>query len=113
MRIMVGVKFLTRISEFLKEELRLELHPDKISIKTLASGVDFLGWVNFSDHRILRTKTKKRMLKKIKNKNFLLREDLISEEKFSQSLQSYLGMLTHCAGYRIRSRIEDIVQNGL
>jgi len=79
----------------------------------VASGVDFLGMVNFPDYRILRTTTKKRMLRKIKNKNFLLREDLISKESFNQSLQSYLGMLTHCAGYRIRSRIEDIAQSGL
>lgn len=46
------------IRDFLKERLELELHPGKIYIKTLASGVDFLGWVNFFDHRILRTTTK-------------------------------------------------------
>ena len=33
--------------------------------------MDFLGMVNFFDHRILRTKTKKRMLRKIKEKKFL------------------------------------------
>ncbi|MFZ2831622.1 MAG: hypothetical protein WAZ40_00520 [Minisyncoccia bacterium] len=34
-------------------------------LKTLASGVDFLGWVHFSCHRILRTATKKRMFRRI------------------------------------------------
>ena len=42
-------------------ELKLELHPKKISIKTLSSGIDFLGVINFFDYKILRTKTKKRM----------------------------------------------------
>lgn len=89
------------IKIFLKEKLRLRLHPKKIHLKTLASGMDFLGMVNFFDHRILRTKTKKRILRKMKEKKFLWREDLISEEKFNQSLQSYLGMLTHCRGRKI------------
>ncbi len=72
-----------RIREFLWERLRLELHPDKVSIKTLASGVDFLGWVHFSNHRVLRTTTKRRILKRI-------------EENTSRgTLDSYLGLLKH------------------
>src|SRR3989344_1342327 len=46
---------------FLQEKLKLNLHPDKVFIKTLSSGVDFLGWVHFTDHRVLRTATKRRM----------------------------------------------------
>ena len=90
-----------QIRKFLHNKLKLELHPDKISINTLASGVDFLGWVNFFDYRVLRTKTERRMLRKIKEKRFLLCEELISEELFNQSLQSYLGMLKHCRGCKI------------
>lgn len=89
------------IKIFLQEKLELELHPEKVFIKTLVSGMDFLGMVNFFDHRVLRTTTKRRMLRKIKEKKFLLREDLISEESFNQSLQSYLGILTHCRGRKI------------
>ncbi|MEK7170105.1 MAG: reverse transcriptase/maturase family protein, partial [Patescibacteria group bacterium] len=48
---------LVQIREFLRERLKLSLHPDKVFIKTLASGVDFLGWVHFPDHRVLRTST--------------------------------------------------------
>ncbi|MCX6713852.1 MAG: reverse transcriptase domain-containing protein, partial [Candidatus Vogelbacteria bacterium] len=33
---------LTKVSSFLLEKLKLNLHPDKVYIKTLASGVDFL-----------------------------------------------------------------------
>lgn len=49
---------LVLIDAYLQLNLRLELHPDKVFIKTLASGVDFLGWVHFPDHRVLRTVTK-------------------------------------------------------
>jgi hypothetical protein len=37
-----------------------------------------------------------------------LREDLISEDSFEQSLQSYLGMLGHCRGRKIAGKIEEI-----
>lgn len=71
------------IADFLSEKLKLHLHPDKLFIKTLASGVDFLGWVSFSDHRLLRTATKWRMMKRIK------------ESPMSTTINSYLGLLKH------------------
>jgi len=97
------------IENFLNDELKLELHPDKVLIKTLSSGVDFLGLVNFSDHRILRTKTKRRILRKISEKRELLTKNLISKESFNRSFQSYLGILRHCRGYRISRKINDIL----
>ena len=83
---------LPRIGAFLRAELKLELHPNKVSIKTLASGIDFLGWVNFLKHRVLRTSTKKRMLKRIK------------ESPISETINSYLGLLKHGDTYKIKER---------
>jgi retron-type reverse transcriptase len=97
------------IKKFLHNELKLKLHPDKIFIQTVSSGVDFLGMVNFPDYRILRTKTKRRMLKKISNNYELLQNKLVSEESFNQSLQSYLGILKHCNGYGLARKIEFVV----
>lgn len=51
----------------LREKLKLELHPDKVCIKTIASGLDFLGWVHFPYHRVLRTSTKKRAIRALLN----------------------------------------------
>ncbi len=79
---------------YLKEQLKLELHPDKVFIKTLASGVDFLGWVHFPRHRVLRTNTKRRMLK-----------NTASNPK-AESLQSYLGMLKHGNTEKLKKHIE-------
>jgi len=77
-------ELLPKIGDFLLDKLRLELHPDKIFIKTFASGVDFLGWVHFLDHRVLRTTTKRRMIKRIQERK---------ENK--ATLQSYRGLLRH------------------
>ena len=74
---------LPKIGDFLEEKLKLNLHPDKVFIKTLNSGIDFLGWVNFSDHRVLRTTTKRRMFKRI------------NENPKIETIDSYLGLLKH------------------
>ena len=81
------------IKEFLQNELKLTIHPDKIFIKTIFSGVDFLGWIKFSDYRILRAQTKKRMLSKI--------EKNISIETFD----SYLGLLKHGNTDKIKRKL--------
>jgi len=82
------------IGKFLTENLKLELHPDKVFLKTLASGVDFLGWVNFSKHRVLRTTTKRRMFKNLKAKNSL------------ETTQSYLGLLKHGNTHKLLKKIK-------
>ena len=58
-------KLIPIIHEFLQTKLKLTLHPKKLFLKTLSSGLDFLGWVHFPDHRVLRTNTKHRMLKNL------------------------------------------------
>jgi retron-type reverse transcriptase len=78
---------LEKMEEFLENKLKLQMHPDKVFIKTIASGVDFLGWIQFPYHRILRTSTKRRMLKNIQNK------------QKRETIQSYLGMLRHGNGH--------------
>jgi retron-type reverse transcriptase len=99
---------ISKTSEFLKANLKLNLHPDKIIIRKFSQGVDFLGYVIFPHHKILRTKTKRRMMKKLSLNHKMLRDGLISEEEFNQSLQSYLGVLKHCEGWGIEQEIMKI-----
>lgn len=103
-------KLVSALGNYLKENLKLTLHPDKIVIRKIHQGIDFLGAVVFPTHIILRTKTKRRMLRKIKARKEELRAGLIDKKSFSQSLQSYLGMLKHCRGRGIRNQINDILK---
>lgn len=75
---------LPAMQEFLNQKLKLTMHPNKISIETVASGVDFLGWVHFPDHMVLRTVTKKRMFRNLEN---------CDGDK--AVIGSYLGLLSH------------------
>ncbi len=88
------IELLPKIGGYLEEELKLTLHPDKVFIKTLASGVDFLGWVNFPNHRVIRTVTKKRMFRNIREKGGK-----------QETIQSYLGLLKHGNTQKIQNRI--------
>lgn len=81
------ISLLPQIAVFLKNRLHLELHPDKVSIATLASGIDFLGWVHFPQHRVLRTTAKRRMFR------------ALAEYPKEARVLSYLGMLSHGNAY--------------
>ncbi len=89
---------LHKISNFLWNNLKLKLHPHKISIRTIASGNDFLGWVHFSDHRILRTVTKRRMFNNIRLKH-----------GSKETVQSYLGLLKHGNAGILKDKVKDMV----
>ena len=82
-----------QIKEFLETKLKLTLHPDKIHIKTLYSGVDFLGWVHFPHHRVIRKATQRRMFKKMKNNSKI------------ESLNAYLGLISHGNSYKIKEKL--------
>jgi len=89
-------KLLILIEDFLRVKLKLTLHPNKISIKTLSSGIDFLGWVNFPNHRVLRTSTKKRMFRKL------------AMNTKNESLFSYMGMLKHGNTHNLMVKISQM-----
>ena len=93
------------INSFLQINLRLMLHPNKISIRKYHQGIDFLGYVNFPHHRVLRVKTGKRMFKKIESKIAELESGNIEEKSFNQTLWSYYGMLKHCDSYKLGERL--------
>lgn len=81
------------IQSFLEGCLHLSLHPRKVSIETIASGVDFLGWVHFPHHTVLRTTTKRRMMHKLQG----------SDQP--GTLQSYLGLMRHGDTHELQKEV--------
>ncbi|MFH0950909.1 MAG: reverse transcriptase/maturase family protein [bacterium] len=87
------VNILDRIDIFLSINLKLSLHPDKVFIKTYASGVDFLGWIHFPHHRQIRTTTKRRIIRRM------------SSQAKPETISSYRGLLSHGNTYKISKRL--------
>jgi retron-type reverse transcriptase len=90
------IEQLPKMTRFLYQVLCLELHPNKVCIETLASGVDWLGWVHRFDHRVLRKGTKRRMFRRLE------------ESARKETVQSYLGLLKHGNTQKLQAAIKNI-----
>ncbi len=100
-------ELLPKLQGFLREKLKLELHPNKISIRKFHEGIDFLGYVIFPHYCLLRSKTKKRILRNVRKKMAYYQEGLISENHLHQSFQSYLGVLSHANTYELTEKLKN------
>ncbi len=89
------IELIPRIRNFLKQNLGLELHPKKVIIRKLSQGIDFVGYLFFSKHRLLRVQTKKRMKKRLKQGYVDYVQGNMEAKALDQRLQSYLGILSH------------------
>ncbi|MFH1611605.1 MAG: reverse transcriptase/maturase family protein [Patescibacteria group bacterium] len=104
------VELLAKIIQFLTENLHLELHPNKLSISSLNNGIDFLGFVARPYCLLLRTKTKRRMLKKLDK---LIKEYEVSgggdQLHIMQVKASYLGHISHADAHTLSKQVRDKV----
>lgn len=96
---------LPKIQSFLRDRLRLELHPKKVTICQPHQGIDFLGYVIRPHSRILRTKTKQRMLKKLARQTEACNTEIISAKSLRQTMNSYLGILSHANGHGLSEKV--------
>jgi len=84
---------LSAIASFLDHNLNLSLHAWKVLFRKYHQGVDFLGYVQYPNYRVLRTRTKKRMLKRISEDN----------------IWSYLGLLRHGKGRKLKCFLRNLI----
>ena len=95
------------IQDFLQNNLHLNLHPKKVHIIKYNRGVDFLGYVILPEHIKLRTNTKQRILRKLKETVGRYKRGEISELRLHSSLQSYIGVLSHANGYKLSQELQN------
>ncbi len=93
------------VASLLRERLKLELHPQKISIRSYRQGIDFLGYIILPHHIVIRTKTRRRIFRKLKERAVEYRKGAITEAQFDGVMRSYLGVLSHANAYDIRTEL--------
>jgi len=97
-----------KIRDYLKDELRLKLHPNKIYLQHYSKGVKYLGAV-IKPHRIyIANRTKGNFYRAIERQNKVARDHKPTteeQEKFLSSMNSYLGILQHYKTYKLRKRM--------
>lgn len=93
------------ISKFLWDNLRIELNA-KSRYYPYKMGVNFCGYRIFTTHMLLRTNSKKKIKKKLKQWNRMYNEDGYFEiSDVNQSLNSWLGHAKHCNSYKLATKI--------
>lgn len=99
--------------DFLGKELQLEFHQKKVSFRKLSWGIDFVGYVALPHYQVLRTKTKKRIFRKIKVKVGKYNLGALEQKSLNQSLQSYFGVFKHGQSYEIEKSLKNYILNNL
>ena len=100
-------KIKNQIQMFLRDKLKLELHPKKADIFPVDRSVDFLGYRIFRNHRLLRKSTVKRFIKRVKIYRKRMENTLMTEEKFNQSLDSWLAYARFGNSWRLRQNLSE------
>lgn len=95
------------IKEFLECKLALSLHPKKITILKFNRGIDFLGYLIFPNHRLIRTKTKHRIFTKLRRRINEFHGGRINRLTLEQSLQSYFGVFSHANTYELYNELKN------
>lgn len=88
------VDAIPKIDAFLKENLRLSIHPKKVILQGVAKGVDFLGYFVKPTHTLVRGKVVSRLKKKI-----------AAEDESVPMLNSYFGHFRHANSFGLRKSI--------
>lgn len=89
--------YFVETNKFLKDRLRLNIHPDKVEFRKLEWGIDFIGYIALPHYQLPRRKTLKRIFRKIAKSD---------KESLESSLPSYLGYVKHVSSYRTRKEMK-------
>lgn len=97
-----------KIKDYLRDELHLQLHPNKIYLQHFSKGIKFLG-VIIKPYRIyIAHRTKGNFYQAIQEQNKIARDHKPTKEEqaaFLSSMNSYLGILKHYKTYNLRKRM--------
>ncbi len=96
-------KWKININNFLKEKLKIELHPSKSYVLRLSSGINFLGFRIFLHHKLIRKSNLKNFERKFNNLRILFDEGIIEKDKALESLEGWLAYCSYANTYRYRN----------
>jgi hypothetical protein len=100
------------IETFLRDSLRLDLHPFKKRIAPIHQGIDFIGFIHKLYRRQIRVRTAGKMVSLVhqwkKSRRGLEQDSL---ENLRNSMNSYFGITRWASTYRLRQHLGDEVSS--
>ena len=102
--------FKKEINNFLKDNLKIELHYEKSKVTLLYKGVPFLGFRNFYFHRVL----KKNKMKLLKNKLKIIINEYKGDsdrQKLMQRIEGIFAYIEVANTFNLRMKIINKLSN--
>ena len=96
-----------RINEFLKESLKIELHPDKTKIIRLDRGVTLLGFRIFEGYRLLKKSNTRRIWKRLDRFKEDYDEGTMSADEAGIRLSGWITYARFGNTYKLRSKVTE------
>lgn len=93
--------YFIEINRFLKTELKLHIHPNKVHLRKLSQGIDFVGYVSLPRYSLPRRKTLGRIFRQVEK---------LDQEALEKSLPSYLGYLGHANSRKAIRKLQLLVE---
>lgn len=95
-----------RMTQFLEERLHLNFN-NKTALRPVRAGCEFVGFVIYNDHVILRKSTTLRMKRTLRKTRQDYHDNLITFKEANATMQSYLAMLSHVDCKKFKEKLLD------
>lgn len=95
-----------RMTQFLEERLHLNFN-NKTALRPVRVGCEFVGFVIYNDHVILRKSTTLRMKRTLRKTHQDYHDNLITFKEANATMQSYLAMLSHVDCKKFKEKLLD------
>lgn len=96
----------SRMTQFLEERLHLNFN-NKTALRPVRVGCEFVGFVIYNDHVILRKSTTLRMKRTLRKTRQDYHDNLITFKEANATMQSYLAMLSHVDCKKFKEKLLD------
>lgn len=95
-----------RMTQFLEARLHLNFN-NKTALRPVRVGCEFVGFVIYNDHVILRKSTTLRMKRTLRKTRQDYHDNLITFKEANATMQSYLAMLSHVDCKKFKEKLLD------
>ena len=102
---MVLERWRTEIDGFLKNTLKVELHPEKTRIVPLERGVTFLGFRIFYNCRLLKKSNVRRIWKRIRVLKEIYAKGKLTREEADLKIEGWFAYARFANTYKLRKRV--------
>jgi retron-type reverse transcriptase len=96
-----------KVNQFLEEDLKIELHPEKSKIIPLAQGVGLLGFRVFYYHKLMKKSNILKMKRKVELFKMQYRIAQISLDQIKHSFNGWSGYAMQGNTYKLRKEIAE------